>query len=286
MRTSLTLGVMLAFVSIEPVLAQEAAPPAAAEPAAQPAEPAVAQPAAQPAAPAEPAVAQPAAQPATPVEPAVAQPQAPPAPAAPPRPFNGFELGFRAAWAIPFGDFAGLVSSNETVAMSDEFASALPITVEAGIHLSEQATLGAYFSYGLAKVQETAANGGCTGSTAECVNGRQRRFGVQLLYRLSEEGALLPWAGVGLGYEWAGFDVKDDVGGSGSVTYKGWELNLQVGGDHRTSETFYVGPYAALSFAKFTELKIEAGGSTMTGEFAEPKFHNWLMLGIRGGWDL
>lgn len=250
MRASFTLAVMLFFASIAPVQAQEAAPPVA---------PAEAAPVAQPPAPT----------------------------AATPSARKAFTIAVRAALALPMGDFAGLTSSSEVTKMKDEFNNAVPFTIEAGVRLPARFTLGGYFTYGLLKTQETALNGGCSDPTTECVNGRTRRLGAQLLYDLAEGGGFLPWVGAGIGYEWATFDVKDAVSGNGKVTYKGTEfLNLQLGGDFRTSESFYVGPFVMLTFAKYSKLQVEAEGTTLTLDFAEPKVHNWLMFGLRGGFDL
>jgi len=228
--------------------------------------------------------------PAESTPPPIPQPEASPpqAPAGRPGPIRGLEVGIRVAYALPRGDLAGLVGSSEVAAFQDEFAKAIPATLEVGLRLSERLTIAGYYSRGEVEEQPDALIGQCAAPGTSCTRGMTARFGAEALYRLTDGPALSPWVGVGVGYERTGFDVNSPPAPDAidAVTYKGFDLSLQVGADFFVSRRFYVGPYALATFGRFTKFEGVVGGTEVELEFAEPRIHSWLMLGLRGGFAL
>lgn len=257
MRESICVAAAVLLTSLRTASAEEPAPPAPADPA-----------------------------PAAETPPAVEHTAAAAAPAAPnARPDIGFEIGIRGAWALPMGTFAGVKDTSENISFAHEFLNAVPVTLEAGLRI-DRIVVGGYFGYGPDKVKDGALMGACSAPSAECLGGRTRRVGAQVLYRFTGPGVLTPWLGAGIGYEWLSFD-HSDPGGTIHITYRGMEfLNLQLGGDFRISEKLYLGPCAAITFAEFSKATMESGGVSVTGDFAKPRVHEWLMLGIRGGFRM
>jgi hypothetical protein len=209
--------------------------------------------------------------------------EASPAAAGPaaPLPSQGFTFGLRAGWAKALGELAGEKDGSSARPFDKEFLNAFPVMVEGGYRLASGLTVGGYLMYGPAEVHGAAMNGGCGEYPTHCDAGRTTRLGLQLTYHLLRFTPFTPWIGAGTGYEWASFDVKD-AEGSGTVTYKGWELaNLQLGADWAIGPRFSVGPFASMSWARFSEVEIEGGGASVSLELADKRIHSWLQAGLR-----
>lgn len=195
-------------------------------------------------------------------------------------------LGFRGGWAQPLGTFAGKVGSWATVRFDDQIVQAFPFTIEIGYRVADRFTFGAYFSYGVAELQRDALLGGCSTYPVSCERGRTRRLGAQLHYQIPRVGPLHPWAGVGFGYEWLSLEVKDEDLRL-DLSFEGMEvLNLQAGADFAISRGVRVGPWAALTFARFERGEASVEDSTGAFDFAKPRFHEWLIFGLRGALEL
>ncbi len=213
---------------------------------------------------------------------------APPATTA--EPASRFLLGLRVGPAVPAGNFAGYSSTSpkpgESRAIRDEFKSAFPLTIEGAVRLTPSIAVGAYVSYGLLNLVPDAAIGLCSDPGAECTEGRLTRLGVQLQYRFEQVPHVTPWAGAGIGYEWASFKLSDPTG-SGTFTYKGPEwFNLQVGADYHVTRRFTLGLAATMTFARYSTVEIESGGVKASLSPERPQVHEWLHLAARVGFEL
>jgi hypothetical protein len=89
-------------------------------------------------------------------------------------------------------------------------------------------------------------------------------FGPQALYHFSPEKGFDPWVGLGVGLEILHSKVSGSVpvpvpgGGTvqattnASVTDRGPELNVSVGGDFRLGKSLRVGPVLTVTLAQYT----------------------------------
>jgi hypothetical protein len=191
-------------------------------------------------------------------------------------------LGFRGGWAHPLGTFAGKVGSWATLRFEDQVVQAFPFTIEVGYRVADRFTFGAYFSYGVAELQPDALDGACSSAPLSCERGRTQRLGAQLHYQITRVGPLRPWAGLGFGYEWLRLEMKDEDSRA-DLGFEGMEvLNLQAGADFAISRGVRVGPWAALTFARFERGEVGIEDATGAFDFAKPRFHEWLIVGLRG----
>jgi hypothetical protein len=158
------------------------------------------------------------------------------------------------------------------------YRSAVPIWLEFGRNLRPNLFVGVYGQYGFAQL----SNDLCPSGSGLSCSGRTVRAGAEVVYRLAR-GGFVPWVGAGVGYEWS--STKRSRGGvRESVSMSGFELlNLQVGGDYGVAPRFKVGPFVAVSFARYGSLS--GNGQSEDLGNSDKTFHSWLQLGVRGTYD-
>jgi hypothetical protein len=188
-------------------------------------------------------------------------------------------LGLRVGYAPAMGDAV------KDGAMSDGVKSQIPLQLDAMYKVNKDIAVGAYFSYGLAQINAAE----CDVSGVDC-SGNVMRFGVQGHYTFNElKAPLVPWAGVGFGYEIASAEAKFD-GGKITNDFSGFEfLNLQVGGDYKVNEQFSVGPYLQFSIAQYSNTTFKDStdpASNYDGSITDKGIHEWFGFGVRGKFDL
>lgn len=201
-----------------------------------------------------------------------------------------FQLGLRLGYAPSMGNAAE--ESGESLKMKDvSLKSQIPIQVEGSYKLSKDLAAGLYFSYGFGQTdaglgEALVGTNLCDQSGVDC-SGSSFRVGVQGLYSFSSVSApLVPWVGVGLGYESTTTKMKAP-GGEVTIDLNGFELALQAGGDYRVTDQFSVGPYVMLSIAQFQNGEIEANGTTFaSGSIEDKTLHQWFGFGVAGKFDL
>jgi hypothetical protein len=192
-----------------------------------------------------------------------------------------FTLGLRLGYAPAMGDAA----KNEK--MSDGVKAQIPIQADALYRVNKDVAVGAYFGYGFG--QTGSLEGLCDIGGIDC-SSKVMRVGVQGTYTFNQvQAPLVPWAGVGFGYELGSMEVSGG-GEKATFDYSGFEfLNLQVGGDYRVNEQFSVGPYLQFSLAQYSKAKIENSVDptfNSDGSIEEKAMHQWLGFGVRGKFDL
>jgi len=178
--------------------------------------------------------------------------------------------GARLGYAMAGGQAAS--GSN----MSDGLKSQIPIQVEGGYRLLSKLAVGGYFSYGPGQVGSVCEGTSCSASVM--------RLGAEAAWQFDRWLTLLPWAGLGIGYEWANYQAK-----SGSdtlkLTYRGFEyLDLQGGLEYPLREGVSVGPFASFALARYTNLDVKSPLGNSTGSIPSQATHSWLTLGVRGSW--
>lgn len=195
-------------------------------------------------------------------------------------------LGARLGYSAAMGDAFKDPTTGQAAKMSDGVKSQVPIQIDAAFKLSKELALGAYLSYGFGQVGG-AAKDECSVFGQDC-SAHDWRFGIQALYTFTQVSPpFVPWAGVGLGYEWATLEQTGGGQPDASLTLKGWEfLNLQLGGDYVVNPQFAVGPYIMFSIAQYSDAEAESGGVKVSASIDKKAVHEWFGFGVRGRFDL
>jgi hypothetical protein len=193
---------------------------------------------------------------------------------------QGVELGARSGFGLPLGSASGAPGDN----FSHIVTNIVPIWLDAGARVTPHVFVGAYFMYGIGSLPDSLASS-CSTPGVSCTI-HDIRLGADVQYHVAQ-GAWDPWVGAGIGFEWFGFDATAG-GQSASVDASGWEfLNLQVGIDYRAADTFGIGPFVALTLAKFDHASATVpGSSSQSAAISNQALHEWFMIGLRTAFDL
>lgn len=178
---------------------------------------------------------------------------------------SGLSVGLRSGYGIAMGD------AFKDAKMSDGIKGQIPIWLDLGYKINPNIYVGGYFSYGIGMINKDKACGG--GSCGANI----MRFGIDAHYHIMPEATFDPWVGLGVGYEIA--KTTGDV----EASLKGLEfVNIQAGGDYKVAPNFGIGPWLSFSMAQYS--KVEAGGQS--ADITDKAMHQWLMIGIRGVYDI
>ena len=190
----------------------------------------------------------------------------------------GLDVGLRVGYGIPFGDIDGNRGS-----LADWVTGAVPFVIEAGYRFNRHLTMGPTFQYAYVQVKQNGQTGCTAGSGC---TGWDFHAGFQALYRLDVEATMVPWFGLGVGYEWTNYSGSvAGVGFSGSAA--GWELaNLQLGGDVPVGTGFTVGPYVSFSVGRYDSESGALGTLNSSSGISNPALHAWLQFGARFAFSL
>ncbi len=162
--------------------------------------------------------------------------------------------------------------------MSDGLKGSIPIQVEGGYRVLPQLSVGGYLSYGPGLVGSACDGASCSASV--------KRLGLEAAWRFQQAWRVVPWAGVGLGYEWASYKATDGADKL-ELTYRGLEyLNLQGGAAYPATDKLSVGPFLSLALGRYGNLKVESPLGNSEGSIPSATTHTWLTLGVRGTFDL
>lgn len=176
----------------------------------------------------------------------------------------------RAGYGLPFGDaVAG-------ARLSDAVGAQVPLWLDLGWRLDERLALALFGQYGFGTGMACAGGASCSASGI--------RFGAEVLWRFLPEASFGPWAGAGVGWEMA-WARSSTSGLESRSTFQGFELaNLQAGGDWRIAPGLAVGPWAALSFARYGSLETTTALGSQP-DVSGKSLHLWLELGLMGRFD-
>jgi outer membrane protein len=184
-------------------------------------------------------------------------------------PPSGPRLALRSGFALPIGQ-TFLASG----AMSDTITGYVPIRFDLGYRVARHFYVGV-----AAQLADVVANTCPSGMTC---SGSNLRFGVMLAYHLLPTRSIDPWLGIGMGFEQ--LSISRAVGDARvDVAARGIELlDVELGADLRPTSALRLGPVLSSSIGRFTNVTVNG---TSTSDF-EPTLHAWVMLGLRGAYDL
>jgi hypothetical protein len=182
----------------------------------------------------------------------------------------GFGLGFKVSWAFPMG-------KKETNSLFPDLSASvtglLAIGADIGYRLNPNVFLGMYLGAGYVFPKDCGSGVTCTGWDF--------RGGPEFLYRFQPFADIVPWAGLGVGYE---YFVQKASGGvsSYSAAYHGFQLaDVQAGVDFLTSRS-YAGPFVSFSLGQFGKRIDSSTDSSHSSSVDGKELHYWLALGLHG----
>jgi hypothetical protein len=181
-------------------------------------------------------------------------------------------LALRLAYAPAAGSAAARIP------MSDELGAQVPIQVDALWRFGALAA-GPYASWGHGLVSGCDDGARCRGAGV--------RTGLEALITLPElrRGTLVPWAGAGVGWEWAS-RRRERLGSSLTWTWSGPEAHLQVGGGWTVARGLAVGPYLLVAGGRYERVALRTPIDSAATSVRERALHAWVHLGVRGALDL
>lgn len=189
---------------------------------------------------------------------------------------TGFQLALRTGYTLPFGNAAA------NAPLSDLFSGIIPFQVDAGWRFTPNVMVGAFFQFGLGLLSSKACDAG-----ASC-SGNDLVAGVQAHYHFAPQEKADPWAGLGVGYEWANFSQSGNNGSSnGELTFRGFQfVNIQAGVDFPISSGFRLAPFVQLAIGQYSTGTVSSGGQTGSGDITNTALHELLTFGVRGSINL
>ncbi len=214
---------------------------------------------------------------------------------------SGLTLGARLGYGIPMGD--GGKPGGQSIALSKYTTGSIPLVVEAGYRFTPEISAGAYFQYAYAMASNSGIcdtiGGGALGATCTSTSASVMRYGIQGADRFVMPG-MTPWVGIGLGTETAKLEttvnfpagVVAPVPVSQKVTVKPstdvvGDFNIQGGIDWSVAPGMSVGPFVTLTFAKYTKATTSpSNGTSDSIPSSDQAWHEWLILGVKGTFDL
>ncbi|NVJ09820.1 outer membrane beta-barrel protein [Myxococcus sp. AM001] len=200
---------------------------------------------------------------------------------------RGFALGLRAGYSLPLGSAVGS-DRGEAPGMRDAYSGAIPLQVDVGYFFNSNVYLGAYFQYAPVFLAEDC------GADVSC-SANQLRFGVNASYHFRASEKLMPWLGLGIGYELLDTKLSASAGDLETVIGAGARgiefASVQGGADYRVSDTFSIGPYLSLAAGVYQTAtsRLETKNVPILGDISESAsesiddkaVHAWLSGGVR-----
>lgn len=182
----------------------------------------------------------------------------------------GVELGLRTGYSLPRGEL------QPEVRLKDAVSGQIPLIFDGGYRITPALYVGVLGQYGAGFAAKD-----CSGCTR-----RTYRIGVNAQYHFVTNGGLLPWAGVGAGYEF--FTLSDSPNEqNGWSRYHGFELaNAQAGVDFTIWPGLRVGPFASFSMGWYSGITRKFLNQESSVDLDNNGAHYWLTLGARGVYAL
>jgi hypothetical protein len=204
---------------------------------------------------------------------------------------TGFEAGLRVGAGVPLGNVTR--GAGGDLKLSELTPWRAPLWVDTGYRVSEALTLGLYFQVGV---------GGSGDACAGACDWADVRGGIQAQWRPAGSGSVVPWIGVGAGYESLTFRtlVSVDIPGAEtgepdsfsvrvSESLGGPELLLQGGLDFSVEDSLWMGPYVSATLGQYISDGFECepdGAFCDAGTSLEGSgLHTWLGVGLRGAYS-
>jgi opacity protein-like surface antigen len=184
-------------------------------------------------------------------------------------------FSLRAGYGVPAGDVV-----RGGPAVSEVAERKFPLGFELGYRLTRR--FWAQLDFELAPA--TPAKALCAGGTS--CSASDVRVGAEVVVRLLPGAAVDPWIAAGAGVEVLNAEGRGGPAGAPVRTKWSWagpELPyLEAGADFAVSSWIGVGPWASISFARFTSdsVKLE-GADEVSGATRGRTVHRWVSAGLQ-----
>jgi len=210
-----------------------------------------------------------------------AQSEASRAAAAAPRGTGGaLEFGLRTGYGIPLGHTGKAAGDTSDDKLSTSISGEVPLWLDVGYRLNPNMYLGLSFQYAFGFVPDGQCLPGGSCSISDL------RLDANFMYHLTPDQPADFWVGFGAGYEWLRFS-ESEGGISASGTGSGFEFaNFQVGVDFAATPAFALGPFVSFSVGQYRSLSYDLGGQSQDQNLVDKSLHEWLVLGVRGSFDV
>ena len=202
-------------------------------------------------------------------------------------PAPGLEIGARVGYAFSAGNI-GAAPNGTDQNLSDFVSGQWPLWLDLGYRLTPNWYVGGFFQYGFGTVNEDEQSG-CRNANVTC-SASDVRAGLMGRYQFAVAGPVLPWLGLGVGYEWGSFSLHQSLIGDTDtdVSRSGFEFaNFQAGADYYLTPRVTVAPFISVSIGQYQSLSttttIGATTTTTDDDLAKKSLHEWIMIGLRFG---
>jgi opacity protein-like surface antigen len=202
-------------------------------------------------------------------------------------PAPGLEIGARVGYAFSAGNIGAAPNGTDNN-LSDFVSGQWPLWLDVGYRFTPNLYLGGLFQYGFGVVNEDEQDG-CRNANVNC-SASDVRLGVMGRYQFAVSGPLLPWLGLGVGYEWGSYSLRQTVLGDTKtdVSLSGFELaNFQAGADYYLAPRVTVAPFISVSVGQYqsvsTTTTIGMTSTTTDDDLAKKSLHQWILIGVRFG---
>jgi opacity protein-like surface antigen len=212
-----------------------------------------------------------------------------PAPQARAAQSSGLSFGVRAGYGIPMGKLGAVQDGAQSSVLSDGVSGMIPLMLDLGYRVNPNFHLGVGLQYGFGII-----NSDKIGECSDC-SIHDIAITANASYHLSPDASFDPWFGIGLGYEILNVSLSVDAGTAGALDasedISGFQfLILQFGGDFLASPNLSIGPFLSFSFGQYGSVDVTASqnGSSrsMSQDLSKKDLHEWLILGIKGQFNL
>ena len=201
-------------------------------------------------------------------------------------------LGLRAGYGLPHGEAFDSSGFGGTVGQSGLASGQLPLQVDASWRFGRSLSAGLYLGYAFGRTGARLRDL-CSSPGASCDTPSFLRYGAGVAYAFSRGDRVDPWIGLTGGLQSTSFAMRNFAQSSGSaiplvdVTYRGWEVGVEGGLDHRFDEARLAGVFLAYGVGQYTVQDIKlSDGPGIGGGVTTPHWHEWITLGLRGRYDL
>ena len=197
---------------------------------------------------------------------------------------GAIQLGLRFGYGVPFGKTGRTATDLVDDDLSASIKGQIPIGVDAGYLITPNVYVGLLFQYGFGLVG-SAGTALCDQSGVSCSTS-DTTLGIDAHFHLNPNAPFDPWIGLGVGYEW--LSLSASFGGqSSSGTGSGLEyVNVQLGGDVSVAPDFAVGPFVSFAAGQYSSVSQQNGTTSMSRDITNKSFHEWLLFGVRGVYNI
>lgn len=198
---------------------------------------------------------------------------------------DGFAVGARFGYALPMGSIAKDSSLGAATDLSKSASGMLPLWADIGYRLNPHWYVGGYFQLGIVSTSGDFCKR-AAGESACSSSGTDLRFGGFVRYSFKPQAKISPWIGASTGYELLNLSVSAGQA-TADYTAKGWEfIGLHLGADYHAADNFRIGPIVMASFGQYASKSWSEPQNSGSADFNNTALHEWVLLGIRGQYDL